>query len=140
MLPIAQITEVLKIKLARIVPIPQLPPWVMGVHNWRGDILWMVDLSHLLGLNSWYRQISFGNCDVVVLSPNKAMPLAENEIHLGLVVYKVEDIKECDSTEIQPTLGKTVAKIADFASGYWQSEGKIVSILDGNAIARAMPT
>lgn len=169
MLPVAQITEVLKIELARIVPIPQMPPWVMGVYNWRGDILWMVDLGHLLGLNSWYQRgrssadlvkqrqalksftggrtkfvapaIGLGNCNVVILSPNKAIPQAEDNIDLGLVVYRVEDLEECDLTEIQSTLDKTAAQIANFASGYWlKPGGEIVSVLDGNAIARAMPT
>jgi positive phototaxis protein PixI len=31
MLPIAQITEVLKIQLKQIMPIPQMPTWVMGL-------------------------------------------------------------------------------------------------------------
>ena len=139
MLSIAQITEVLKIELPQIVPIPQMPPWVMGVYNWRGDILWMVDLSHLLGLDSWY-QCGLGECNVVVLSPNKAVPELENNIHLGLVVFKVEDLEECDPTEIQSIADKISAQIAHFASGYWRKSGDIVSILDGDAIARAMPT
>ncbi|GBF83604.1 chemotaxis signal transduction protein [Aphanothece sacrum FPU3] len=52
MLPVAQLTEVLTVPLGQIVPIPHMPPWVMGIYNWRGEILWMVDLGHLLGLNS----------------------------------------------------------------------------------------
>jgi len=56
MLPIEQVTEVLKIDVGNIVPIPQMPSWVMGVYNWRGEILWIVDLGHLIGLNSWYQQ------------------------------------------------------------------------------------
>jgi positive phototaxis protein PixI len=28
---------------------PHLPPAVMGVYNWRGEILWIVDLAKLLG-------------------------------------------------------------------------------------------
>ena len=140
MLPIVQITEVLKIEFPQIVPIPQMPSWVMGVYNWRGDILWMVDLGHLLGLNSWDRR-GLGECNVVVLSPNKAIPEAEDGIHLGLVVCRVEDLEECDPTEIQSTLGKIAPQIANFASGYWlKPEGEIVSVLDGQAIARAMPT
>lgn len=140
MLPISQITEVLKIEFAQIVPIPQMPSWVMGVYNWRGNILWMVDLGHLVGLNSWYR-IGFSECNVVVLSPNKATPQVEDDIHLGLVVYRVEDLEECNLKEIQPTIGNIAAKIANFASGYWSNpQGEIVSVLDGDAIARAMPS
>ena len=137
MLAIAQITEVLKIEFSQIVPIPQMPPWVMGVYNWRGDILWMVDLGHLLGLNSWDR-IGLGECNVVVLSPNKAIPGAEDNIHLGLVVCRVEDLEECNQREIQST-SKSATQIA-FASGYWSKPDGEISVLDGQAIARAMPT
>ena len=140
MLAISQITEVLKIEFTQIVPIPQMPPWVMGVYNWRGNILWMVDLGHLVGLNSWYR-IGFSDCSVVVLSPNKAMQEVEDDIHLGLVVYRVEDLTECNLREIQPTIDKIAAGGGNFANRYWSSpDGEIVSVLDGNAIARAMPS
>ena len=139
MLPISQITEVLKIQLDRIVPIPQMPAWVIGVYNWRGDILWMVDLGHFLGLNSWYR-VNRSDRNAIILSPNKARLKGTNDVHLGLVVSRVEDIEECEPAAIQSNLRKPTAKIASFASGYWlQPEGKIISVLDGEKIARAMP-
>lgn len=144
MLPIAQITEVLKIQCGQIVPIPHLPAWVMGVYNWRGEILWMVNLGHLLGRNYWTRRersspvvastISLKDCSVVVLSP-------ANDIYLGLVVYRVEDIEECELTEVRAIANETAAEIAEFASRYWQkSATEMVAVLDGDAIARAMPT
>lgn len=140
MLRISQITEVLKIEFAQIVPIPQMPPWVIGVYNWRGNILWMVDLGHLVGLNSWY-EVGFSDCNVVVLSPNKALREVEDDIHLGLVVHRVEDLIECNLTQIQPTIEKIAAGGENFASGYWSNpEGETVSVLDGNAIAGAMPS
>lgn len=36
MLPVQQMTEVLTMGVSEIVPIPQMPGWVMGVYNWRG--------------------------------------------------------------------------------------------------------
>ncbi len=72
MLPIDHITEVLKIPFGQIVPIPQMPAWVMGVYNWRGEILWMVDLAHLIGLNSWYQhQGNLLHQTAIVLSPHR---------------------------------------------------------------------
>ncbi len=50
MLSITQLTEVLTIPVGQIIPIPHMPAWVMGVYNWRGEILWMVDLGQLVGL------------------------------------------------------------------------------------------
>ena len=71
-LPVRQITEVLKIPVGQIVPIPHMPPWVMGVYNWRGNILWMLDLGHLFGLDSWYQSgINTSNYTAIVLSPDR---------------------------------------------------------------------
>ena len=48
--PPIRVTEVINMQLDLVVPIPHLPTAVMGVYNWRGEILWVVDLSKLLGL------------------------------------------------------------------------------------------
>lgn len=50
LLPIQQLTEVLTIPRSQIVPIFQMPTWVMGAYNWRGEVLWIVDLGYLVGL------------------------------------------------------------------------------------------
>jgi len=141
MLPIRQITEVLKIQFGQIVPIPQMQPWVMGVYNWRGDILWMLDLGDLIGLESWYQhQVNCSNYTAIVLSPQRESQ-ANNNIHLGLIVAQVEDLVICDENAIQSTLGSKVsARLDTFLQGYWQSEGEMILTLDGQAIANAMPT
>lgn len=142
MLPIRQVTEVLKIQFGQIVPIPQMPAWVMGVYNWRGDILWMIDLGHLVGLNSWYQQeYNRSNYSVVVLSPYKEKNKdgAETNLSLGLVVAQVEDIETCNPTSIQSVCDSTT-QLQSFLKGYWiKPNGEIISVLDGLAIVNAMP-
>ncbi len=143
MLPIRQITEILKIQLGQIVAIPHLPAWVMGVYNWRGDILWMVDLGRLIGLESEYQQeLNLSNHPVIVLSPNKEKTKAEpeNNIHLGLVIDSVEDIEMCDIEAIQSASSSiTTRQIQPFLQGYWLRQGDIVLVLDGKTIITAMP-
>lgn len=143
MLPLEQITEVLKIQFGRIVPIPQMPAWVMGVYNWRGDILWTIDLGDLLGLDSWDRHpIARSNLTTIVLSPYKPDKQIESDrVHLGLVVSRVEDLEICDPTAIQSALSATTsALLTNFLQGYWlKPEGDMILALDGKAIAAAMP-
>lgn len=141
MLPIKQITEVLKIQLAQIMPIPQMPAWVMGVYNWRGDILWMLDLGQLLGLDSWYQQQHDRLLHTaIVLSPEREGN-NDNQIHLGLVVAGVDDLESCDPAAIQAVLDSQInPRLNSFLQGYWlQSSGEMVLALDGQAIASAMP-
>lgn len=145
MLPIGQITEVLRIQFGQIVPIPQMPEWVMGVYNWRGDILWMVDLGHLIGLNPWYQQnTNRSNHTAIVLSPDreKAQAKGETKINLGLIISQVEDIEMCNTSAIQSPLSSGVTpQIAPFLQGYWLgSVEDMILVLDGKAIVAAMPS
>ena len=48
---IDRVTELVNLPIDRVVPMPQLPPAVMGVYNWRGEILWIIDLATFLGVN-----------------------------------------------------------------------------------------
>jgi positive phototaxis protein PixI len=142
MLPLQEITEVLKIQFGQIVPIPQMPAWVMGVYNWRGDILWMLDLGHLIGLNSWYQQeFNHSNQTAIVLSPHQARNQTNITIHLGLVIADVEDIEICDTATIQsPPSSAVTTQLAPFLRGYWlQPDGEMILVLDGEAIVAAMP-
>lgn len=143
-LPVGQITEVLKIAVGQIVPIPQMPPWVMGVYNWRGNILWMLDLGQLIGLNSWYQQsINTANYTAIVLSPDRqhGRTKALDNISLGLVVTRVEDIQWCEADLIQSPPASAVSQaLAPFLQGYWlDRSGNMMLALDGKAIIAAMP-
>ena len=144
MLPIQQITEVLKISIGHIVPIPEMPSWVMGVYNWRGEILWMLDLGHLIGLNSWYEQgVNATNYTALVLSEGNyknAKAKGMEKISLGLIIAQVEDIEWCNPDAIQsPPASAITAELAPFLWGYWlKPDGETVWTLNGSAIFAAM--
>ena len=57
LLPVQYLSEVLTMPNGQIMPIPHMTPWVMGAYNWRGEILWMVDLcivhSHVHSDSFW---------------------------------------------------------------------------------------
>jgi positive phototaxis protein PixI len=60
---------------------------------------------------------------------------------LGLVVSCVEDMEWCNLDEIQsPPASAILPGFAPFLRGYWiEDGGDIVTVLDGEAIAAAMP-
>ncbi|MEQ9670228.1 chemotaxis protein CheW [Coleofasciculus sp. G2-EDA-02] len=144
LLSVRQLTEVLNIPMGQIVPIPHTPPWVMGVYNWRGEILWMVDVGHLVGLTPWYQQITgASNYTAIVLntpSPSQTSTQVKSQI-LGLVVNRVEDIEWCNPDGIQsPPSAPVTPELAPFLRGYWvKSTGEMLAVLDGTAITEAMP-
>lgn len=144
LLPIQQMTEVLTIPRGQIVPIFQMPSWVMGAYNWRGEILWMVDLGHLVGLTPWHQQaIATSAYTAVVLQASSNSTTSNNAKSqmLGLVVNRVEDIEWCNSDWIQsPPSSSVTPELVPFLRGYWlKPNGEMLVLLDGNAIIAAMP-
>lgn len=144
LLSIQQLTEVLSIPNGQIVPISHMPAWVMGVYNWRGEVLWMVDLNHLVGLTPWYEQTTSASAHkAVVLNvcSQKASSTNVKSQVLGLVVNHVEDIEWCNPDLIQSLPSSTEnPNLVPFLHGYWlKSNGEMLVVLDGEAIIAAMP-
>lgn len=138
MLSLAQVTEVLKIPVEKIVPIPQMPPWTMGVYNWRGEILWIVDLGHLVGLTPWYQQnYAKSNHQAVVIHSGTK----NTGQKLGLVVNQAEDIELCNPDLIEsPPASSISMELAPFLRGYWiKKNGGIIVVIDPETIMAAMP-
>lgn len=144
MLPIEQITEVLKIPFGQIIPIPQMSSSVMGVYNWRGEILWMIDLGNLLGLKSWYEQeMTTANYTAVVLSTEQTGQVKANQIdkvNLGLVITKVDELEWCNPNKIQsPPASVINSELEPFLQGYWLKEdGEMIAMINGKAIFAAV--
>jgi positive phototaxis protein PixI len=146
LLPIQQIAEVLSIPVAQITPIPHMPAWVMGVHNWRGEILWIIDLGHLCGLTPWYQQKTNPSAyETIVLQTHHSKGEATfphpKWQTLGLVVGQIEDSEWCDPQVIQSLPTSTVnSEFERFLRGFWwKSNDDMLAVLDGEAIMRAMP-
>jgi len=144
LLPVQQLTEVLTIPENQIMPIPYMPAWVMGVYNWRGEILWMIDLGHLCGLAPWYESPTYRSTHLAVvlnlLEPAVNSPGVAQT--LGLVVQRIEDIECCPLQAIQPWPPANIPlELIPFAAGYWQSsEQESLAILDGRAILQRIST
>lgn len=145
MLPVQQMTEVLTIPIASVVPIPQMPAWAMGVYNWRGEILWMVDLGQLIGLTPLHQQAtSRSNYTAIVIHSghsDKQTGSQTGRKTLGLLVNRLEDMEWCNPDEIQsPPLPAVTPELVPFLRGYWlKSNGEILVALDGNSIIAGMP-
>ncbi|NJO42607.1 MAG: chemotaxis protein CheW [Cyanobacteria bacterium CRU_2_1] len=86
LLPLEQITEILKLDRADILPIPETPNCVLGVCNWRGEMLWLIDLGNLVGYPP-----------LVLLEQGAgtvmAIVIKTNDQSLGLAVRHVNDIE-----------------------------------------------
>ncbi|HEY9596641.1 MAG TPA: chemotaxis protein CheW [Cyanophyceae cyanobacterium] len=126
LLPLYQIAEVLRLSAADILPVPKMPGCVLGICNWRGEMLWLIDLNHLVG----YPPVSWqGSASPV------AMVIQSNEHPIGLVVQQVYDIELHEMEQLQPaTPGLFPTWLLPFVLGYLPGEGN--TVLNVNAITQ----
>jgi len=152
LLPGTNLVEIMKLAIGQVVPMFEMAPWVMGIYNWRGDMLWVADLGHFLGLAPWYNQAEAAtrHTVVVVKPPYSAAQSGDEPLPtLGLVVSAVGAMVSYPATARQPlpdpttTPGGPAARIEPgflpFLRGCCPDRaGQPQLILDGTALLAAM--
>jgi positive phototaxis protein PixI len=141
MLPVTQLAEVLSLAYAQIMPIPDLESWILGVYNWRGEMLWVVDLASLVGLPPLHQQLRNASSCKVMVSKIKPSPDAA-PIYLGLAVKGVEDMYWCGIDEIKSAPNTTVTSgLTPYLAGYTLSpSGQMLMVLDAAAMTERINT
>ena len=126
------VTEILPVSLNEVCSVPQMPPCVFGIYNWRGEMLWLIDLEEMLG----YLPYSYGSNFV---SKMIAIILEKEGKSLGLLVRQIMDIEEFNVEQMKPPTSELVSQeVAPFLEGYFinSSEEMIVN-LDAAAILKS---
>lgn len=130
-LPTANLVEVFNVDPGLIVPIPDMPPGVMGACNWRGQVLWLVDLAYLLGLGAMFdRDFHYPKHSVLIVRSQGKL--------LGLAVNEVGRLMQCDPAQFQPVPISLLPQMQVFTSCIQgqiiDAEGKSFLALDTDAI------
>jgi positive phototaxis protein PixI len=111
-IPLEQITEILRINLDEILSVPEIPSNVLGAYNWRGEMLWLIDLEHIIGGISLYEQVP-------LLKPPIAIVIQSDNYCFGLVVKYVNEVELHDTTQILPAKpGSFSTQLLPFITGY----------------------
>jgi positive phototaxis protein PixI len=128
------VTELVNVPIDRVMPMPHLPPAVRGVYNWRGEILWIVDLAILLGAPTTL-------CRTRSLQPTVILSgVVKHEVRqqttVGFVVDEIAEIEWCDLDRIQAIAADSIyQKFSRWASGLWQdASGDSFLVLNGQEI------
>ncbi|MBZ8183268.1 chemotaxis protein CheW [Oscillatoria salina] len=112
LLPLKEIAGVTKISMGEILPVPDLPSSILGICNWRGEMLPLLDLAAELGFNSPINQGKIWETTLfIVLEVDKRI--------LGLVVADINDLELHDISAIQsPPAGLFPGQILPLLQGY----------------------
>jgi len=148
LLPVNTLVEIMKLSIGQVVPMFHMAPWVMGVYNWRGDMLWIADLGHFFGLPPWYQQVDAATKHTVVVITPPSAPTAPGDISpsVGCVVSQIDGMVTYPLTAVQSSLEGFAsdgdAHILPFLKGYCQLEaappqGILASATILNAMAQA---
>lgn len=149
LLPGVNLVEIMKLTIGQVVPMFEMAPWVMGIYNWRGDMLWIADLGHFLGFAPWYQQAeATTRHTVVVIKPpyDSDRPAHEQPPTLGLVVSAVEAMVTYPANAMQPLIDEPGAIASPIEPGllpflqgcYPGSPSQPQLVLDGTAVLAAM--
>lgn len=133
LLPTKQLAEVLTLDSQQIAPMPHMSPQIMGTHNWRGKILWLVDLGYLMGFKPLSYQVFDSTYTAVVWQFSSDR---NEDLFVGLVVERVGSIERFSAKSIQPPSPSTIdTKLTKFLRGYWfKSESEVLSVLEPDII------
>ena len=111
-LSLKAIVEVRQLNTLDILPIPEISNSLLGVCNWRGDLLWLADLNALISNRPLLQETT----------PHIKQPMVivvqSNQKTMGLVVAQVDDIELIDPQDIQPQTDLGTSALGPYGVGY----------------------
>ena len=128
-IPLEQITEVVQIPLTEICCVPQMPNCVVGIYNWRGEMLWLVDLEEMLGYPPLLQGSNF-------LSKMMALVVEHDGKYLGILIRQLMDIDWLDTQQMkQPSGDIFYPEMTPFLQGYFiNNSEQMIFHLDASAM------
>lgn len=111
LLPLQDIAEVKQLTTVDILPVPEIANSVLGVCNWRGEILWLVDLNALIGEPSLWDQAP-------LLEQPTAIVVQSAQHSIGLVVEHVDDVELIEPGLIDQQTELSSPTLAPYVAGY----------------------
>ncbi len=116
-------------RVPKITTVPNVPAWVRGVTNRRGDILSVIEIRGLLGLE----RIAAANERMLVVR------LLDDSCSLGMLVDDVQQIVSMPPGDVRPPAATLEGVLAPFLDGVFEFNGKAVAVLDLDRMLRSEP-
>jgi purine-binding chemotaxis protein CheW len=102
-------------------PVPNVPAWVRGVANLRGEVISMVDLRAFLGLD----EAGHGQASRMMVAQAR-----QGEMTTGLIVDRILGIRALGKDQIHAPTAPVESSIAPYLQGACEDDGRMVVVLD----------
>ncbi|MFG6102259.1 chemotaxis protein CheW [Leptothoe sp. EHU-05/26/07-4] len=123
LLPLETIIEILQLEPVEILPVPEVPAYLLGVCHWRGAILWLTDLNVLVGSPPLWQQAPSLEKPLVIV-------IESGDRRVGLAVEQVDDVEMVAPETIHLPTEFDSTPIAPFVMGYLPNHGGTVLDVD----------
>ena len=117
--PIANVIEIGRPLV--VTPVPNVPDWVLGVANLRGDIISMVDLRAFLGME-W---IGYSQASRMLVAQAR-----QEDMTTGLIVDRVSEIRYLSVDRIGAPAGPIADQVTPYLRGVYEHDGRLLAVLD----------
>jgi len=119
---LAELIGVIDINLTKILPVPQIEEYWLGIINWRGEAVWILDLAKVLGAKKWYEGEKPPKSAVAIL-------VGQKDCTIGTIVQKANTIETYNIDELLPVSSATIEQEIKFVRGYFLDDRKQPVIL-----------
>ncbi|KJH73492.1 chemotaxis protein CheW [Aliterella atlantica] len=130
-LPATIVREVISAPLDRITPIPNASYSLLGTMNLRGRVIWVADLSYVIGETS---PLNTERSEMPVIA------IAEQDTMVGLAVDRIVGMEWLDGEKVQTHQQALSEKVTNFVKGEWlldERTHKSLQLLDQTAIIQS---
>ena len=133
LLSLNRLIEVIKIRPTEILPIPQVPDYLLGITNRRGEAVWILDLLYLMGASHLSER-------EIVPSVCMAILVEAQDQAIGLLVEQISSIETYNLQNLQPFSPQMLPpRLLSFLEGYFvDAQGSTLVLLDVDAIIEAV--
>ena len=140
LLPLEHTAGIVTLTLEQICPIPGVASTLLGVANQRGKLLWVLDLSSLLGLDSSVRKAhAKTNLTLVVLNGSVHVAREQDLRQVGCVVSLLKGIVSLAPEQFLPVQAEFPPALKLYGTGTAQLE-RPATALNVNALFTALST
>ena len=128
------VREVLSLKEQPISPVPNTLPFLLGLTNLRGEILAAADFGVFAGIESV--DIYHPSSRILVVEAPDPRDVRLSRMRMGFAVSRVEGVLPLNPDRIVSALDVS-PELAPFLKGLYNSEGRLLMIVDVEAIAHS---
>jgi len=126
-MPLSQVIEIGR--APRLMPLPNVPEWMLGVTNLRGDIISVIDLHAFLGLSTDTRRDSSRMCVVRA---------EQQEMITGLMVDRVEGVASLTGESFSGPTASLEGNVSQYLQGVGEHDDQSLRLLNLDSLLGAV--